>query len=182
MKASRGNRSSLRAPMLLVAAAGLALSASGCIIDGSSSSSRDTDGDGIRDSIDLCPSQPEDFNGVQDGDGCPDGCLPDLTISWRLVSNIDQLVISCQEAGNADTVTAWIDGGGLPALTAFDAPCPASATSGQFIAELPASGTYNVSLELTRGTTLLSETPVLVQPVDCSGLSATPRADMFVNF
>src|ERR1043165_8135085 len=126
MKASGGNRSSLRAPMLLAAAAGLALSvsASGCIIDGSSSSSRDTDGDGFRDSVDLCPSQPEDFNGVQDGDGCPDGCLPDLTISWRIVSNLDQQVLSCAEAGNADTVTAWIDGGGLTTLTAFDAPGP----------------------------------------------------------
>jgi hypothetical protein len=169
--------------MLLAAAAGLALSASGCIIDGSSSS-RDTDGDGIRDSIDLCPAQPEDFNGVQDGDGCPDGvvCLPDLTVSWRIVSNLDGQVITCAEAGNADTVTAWIDGGGLTALTAFDTPCPANASTGQFIAELPSSGTYNVSLELTHGATLLSETPVLVQPVDCSGLSATPRADMLVNF
>ena len=29
---------------------------------------------------------------------------------------------------------------------------------------------------------LLSETNVLVQPVDCSGLSATPMADLLVNF
>jgi len=28
----------------------------------------------------------------------------------------------------------------------------------------------------------LSETPLLVQPVDCSGVSATPVADLFVNF
>jgi hypothetical protein len=47
------------------------------------------------------------------------------------------------------------------------------------------TGTYNVSLELHSGGpngTLLSETPILVQPVDCSGLSATPRADLLVNF
>lgn len=181
MKASRGNRWSSRTPMLLAAVAGLAL-ISGCIIDGSSSSSRDTDGDGYRDSVDLCPTQPEDFNNVQDGDGCPDGCIPDLSISWRIISNLDNLVVSCAEAGNADTVTAWIDGTGLSTLTAFDVPCPASASSGSFVAELPSSGTYNVSLELTAGTTLISETPILVQPVDCSGLSATPRADMFVNF
>ena len=111
------------------------------------------------------------------------GCSPDLTISWRLMSNIDGAVLTCAEAGNADTVTAWIDGGGLGAnLTAFDTPCPVSATTGSFVALLPTSGTYNVSLELTRGTTLLSETAVLVQAVDCSGLSATPRADLFVNF
>ena len=28
----------------------------------------------------------------------------------------------------------------------------------------------------------LSETPILVQPVDCSGGTATPTASMFVNF
>ena len=33
---------------------------------------KDTDGDGIPDSIDECPTQPENFNGYQDDDGCPD--------------------------------------------------------------------------------------------------------------
>jgi cysteine-rich repeat protein len=32
----------------------------------------DSDGDGILDDLDKCPSQPEDFNGFQDEDGCPD--------------------------------------------------------------------------------------------------------------
>ena len=116
-------------------------------------------------------------------DLAPDsGCSPDLTISWRIVSSIDSLPLTCGEAGNADTVTAWIDGGGLTTLTPFDSPCPVSATQGSFVALLPASGTYNVSLELTSGATLLSETPILVQAVDCTGLSATPRADLFANF
>lgn len=150
MKASRGNRWSSRTPMLLAAVAGLALTASGCIIDGSSNNT---------------------------------GCSPDLTVSWRIVSNLDGLVITCAEAGNADTVTAWFDGAVYgTTLTPFDVACPANASSGTFVVPLPASGTYNVSLELTSGATLLSETPVLVQPVDCSGLSATPRADLFVNF
>lgn len=35
------------------------------------------------------------------------------------------------------------------------------------------------SLELTRG---LSETAVLTQVVDCTGLSATPPAELLVNF
>ena len=112
-----------------------------------------------------------------------DGCTPDLTISWRIVSNLDGAVLTCAEAGNADTLTAWIDGGALGAnLTAFESPCPATSTQGSFVAFLPATGTYNVSLELTAGAVLLSETPVLVLPVDCSGLSATPRADLLVNF
>lgn len=32
----------------------------------------DRDGDGIPDSIDRCPDEPEDFDGFQDEDGCPD--------------------------------------------------------------------------------------------------------------
>ncbi len=32
----------------------------------------DADNDGIRDSRDQCPSQPEDLDGFQDADGCPD--------------------------------------------------------------------------------------------------------------
>jgi hypothetical protein len=150
MKAAQGNRW-LRAPLLLFfAASGLALSASGCIIDNSST---------------------------------PDICLPDLTISWRIVSNVDGATLTCAQAGNADTVTAQIDGGAFgSALTSFPAACPANATSGSFIAQLPASGTYNVSLELTSGAALLSETNVLVQPVDCSGNTATPVAPLYVNF
>ena len=33
----------------------------------------DLDGDGIPDAQDRCPDQPEDYNGVDDFDGCPDG-------------------------------------------------------------------------------------------------------------
>ena len=32
----------------------------------------DRDGDGIADNLDKCPDQPEDLNGVEDEDGCPD--------------------------------------------------------------------------------------------------------------
>jgi outer membrane protein OmpA-like peptidoglycan-associated protein len=37
---------------------------------------RDTDGDGIPDDVDKCPTVPENFNGFEDDDGCPDE-LPD---------------------------------------------------------------------------------------------------------
>jgi len=33
---------------------------------------RDRDGDGIVDLLDLCPDEPEDWDGVRDSDGCPD--------------------------------------------------------------------------------------------------------------
>jgi outer membrane protein OmpA-like peptidoglycan-associated protein len=32
----------------------------------------DRDGDGLRDDVDKCPEDPEDKDGFQDGDGCPD--------------------------------------------------------------------------------------------------------------
>lgn len=32
----------------------------------------DADGDGIPDDVDQCPNEPEDFDGFQDEDGCPD--------------------------------------------------------------------------------------------------------------
>jgi len=32
----------------------------------------DSDGDGIADQFDICPNQPETFNGILDSDGCPD--------------------------------------------------------------------------------------------------------------
>lgn len=36
----------------------------------------DTDGDGIADNNDACPTQKETFNGYQDSDGCPDTVPP----------------------------------------------------------------------------------------------------------
>ncbi len=161
MKAE-GNRRSLRAPVLFaVLSAGLALSASGCFIESSGPSCK--------------PHETTDPT-----------CIPDLTISWRLISMLDGSILTCDEAGFADTVTAWIDGGGFCSqLVAFDADCQPTQTEGSFIAQLPDRGTYNVSLELHTGGptgTLLSETPVLVQSVSCAGTSATPRADLFVNF
>ena len=32
----------------------------------------DSDDDGFADFLDLCPNQPETFNGIDDKDGCPD--------------------------------------------------------------------------------------------------------------
>ncbi len=146
MRATHRIHRSLRAPLLFAAAAGLALSASGCIID----------------------------NG---------GCSPDLTIPWRIVSNLDGRVLTCAQA-TADTVTAFIDGPGV-ALTAFSQVCGASSSQGTIIAQLPMIGDYNVSVSLTSGGpsgASLSETGVVPFPVDCSGLSSTDPVDLLVNF
>lgn len=32
----------------------------------------DRDGDGIRDDLDMCPDDPEDYDGFDDSNGCPD--------------------------------------------------------------------------------------------------------------
>ena|SRR5678816_2012549 len=185
MKGTRGNGWSLRAPVLF-AAAGIAVAASGCIIDGTSGPV-DSDGDGIPNIYDACPSLPEDYNNYQDDDGCPDGgsvCLPDLTVYWRIFRNSDKTtMLTCGQAGDADTVTAQIDGGAYGSVVhPFPNPCPLNATNGSFKVELPASGEYNISLELSSGGTLLSETNLLVKNVDCTGTSATPEAPMYVNF
>jgi outer membrane protein OmpA-like peptidoglycan-associated protein len=45
---------------------------------------RDTDGDGIWDGVDTCPLVPENYNGIDDSDGCPDGIgFPSLPIASR---------------------------------------------------------------------------------------------------
>ena len=41
-------------------------------IDDEKVAANDRDGDGILDSDDKCPNEPEAYNGYQDGDGCPD--------------------------------------------------------------------------------------------------------------
>ncbi|HXU00322.1 MAG TPA: hypothetical protein VN903_04990 [Polyangia bacterium] len=146
--------------LFAVLAGGFALSASGCFVESSGPS--------------CVPHETSDPN-----------CIPDLTISWQIVRNGTNIALTCAEAGNANTVTAWIDGGGYCGnLVAFDSDCLANQTQGSFIAQLPAPGTYNVSLDLLTGGpggTVLSTTNVLVQPVGCAG-AATPVAPLGVNF
>jgi hypothetical protein len=142
--------------------AGLAVSASGCVIDGSSSTP-------------SCGPTPVN-------------CFPDLTIYWALRSNITagKPPIACDAAGGADTVVALIDGGCLGStLAEFDGACPAGVTAGSLTAQLDNPGTYNVSLELHSGGPtgpLISQTGVVPFGVDCSGNSATPTAPLDVNF
>lgn len=50
---------------------------------GRSGRPRDSDGDGLVDSVDQCPEQPETANGLRDDDGCPDS-LPQLSVSATL--------------------------------------------------------------------------------------------------
>jgi hypothetical protein len=160
MNATRGIRS-LHVPVLFAAMVGLAVSASGCIIDASSGPS--------------CGANPA-------------GCYPDLTIFWEIRSMTlpANPAISCDQAGGADTVVALIDGGCLGSnLVSFTSACPVGVTGGSFVAPLPNAATYNVSLELHSGGAggpVLSATDVVPFGVDCTGASATPTAPLFVNF
>ena len=84
MKASRGNRRSLRGPLLFAALAGLALSGSGCIIDGSDNNPPPT-----------CLPDLTVFWQIQS-------------------TRAGNPLLTCAQAGGADKLTAWIDGSGLP--------------------------------------------------------------------
>src|SRR6185436_3237823 len=54
----------------------------------------DRDGDGYLDPEDTCPDQPENFNGYQDPDGCPDD--PD-TDGDGLVDSLDSCVLEPED-------------------------------------------------------------------------------------
>ena len=45
------------------------------------SSTADRDHDGIPDAVDLCPDEPEDLDGFEDSDGCPDPDCDDCCTS-----------------------------------------------------------------------------------------------------
>jgi hypothetical protein len=78
-------------------------------------------------------------------------CYADLAIPWRIVSAVDGRILTCAEAGNADTVVAQIDGGGLTSQMAVGNLCSASDSEGSLFAVLPTSGDYNISLQLRSG-------------------------------
>ena len=61
----------------------------------------DRDGDGLLDPVDKCPNQPENYNGVEDDDGCPDD--PDSD-GDGIADSIDQCELSPEDKdGYLDT-------------------------------------------------------------------------------
>jgi outer membrane protein OmpA-like peptidoglycan-associated protein len=70
----------------------------------------DRDGDGIKDDVDKCPDEPEDFDGFQDADGCPDpdndnDGIPDVNdrcINEPEDRDGDQDADGCPEGNNGD--------------------------------------------------------------------------------
>ena len=169
MTSVRGILRSVGIPVLLVA--GLGLSASGCIIDGSSSAP-DADGDGIPDGRDACPLDPEDFIGV--ADGCPETtCLPDLFVNWRIIESGTNVVLTC-DAVPANTLRVNVSG------QTTDFPCPTGVSAGSIPYYLDVTGTYTVMVQLLNGTQVLSSTGTNSIAVDCSGNTQTPLIDLAV--
>ena len=52
-------------------------------VNGGTTPPTDTDGDGIIDSSDACPTQAEDKDGKDDGDGCPEEDVPPTTTTTK---------------------------------------------------------------------------------------------------
>ncbi len=77
----------------------------------------DRDGDGYKDDVDKCPDEPEDFDGFQDADGCPDpdndnDGIPDTDdrcVNEPEDRDGDQDADGCPEGNDGDR-----DGDGIP--------------------------------------------------------------------
>ena len=103
-------------------------------VDAIEAINKDGDGDGIPDMYDKCPQAPEDFDGFQDQDGCPD---PD--------NDADGIPDSLDKCPNTpEDYNGYMDDdgcpdGGKPAINQI-APekKPASAVSGQSVPAAPA--------------------------------------------
>lgn len=65
----------------------------------------DRDGDGIPDNVDKCPDQPENYNGYQDSDGCPDD--PD-TDGDGIPDSVDQCILAPEDKDG------YLDNDGCP--------------------------------------------------------------------
>ena len=57
---------------------------------------KDTDGDGIVDSKDSCPTEPEDFDGFQDEDGCPEQEIRDSD-GDGIINSVDKCPIDPED-------------------------------------------------------------------------------------
>jgi hypothetical protein len=86
----------------------------------------DSDGDGIVDSKDQCPTQPETYNGYQDADGCPD-TAPVLTIpgsiagTWSGPASLTTSNVAYANGGGQTVTVTVAPGGQSGTLSGF---CP----------------------------------------------------------
>lgn len=98
----------------------------------------DRDGDGIPDEIDLCPGQPEDFNGIDDGDGCPDGNLTPTRI--KVMDDRGNLI--------ANSVVALTSGPGTGSFTLTDGEMVRSLEPGKYGVRVSCDGYLPTELDV----------------------------------
>ncbi len=97
----------------------------------------DSDGDGIPDSSDSCPTQKETVNGYQDTDGCPDTVpvtLPKDTDNDGIEDNLD----SCPT--QAETFNGYQDGDGCPDTVPDPIVIPPSTVPAAYQIKMPSVG------------------------------------------
>ena len=98
---------------------------------------KDTDGDGIPDASDVCPTQPETVNGYQDADGCPDtvpAMAPPPAPTDSDGDGIADTVDGCPT--QAETFNGYQDADGCPDTVAVIPP-PTTLPSSTFITMPP---------------------------------------------
>ncbi len=112
----------------------------------------DRDGDGISDEVDNCPDQPEDRNGVDDEDGCPDGNLTPTRIqvldaAGRQIAGVGLEMTSGPETGSYTLtdgeLVRSLPPGAYKARVAADGYAPASVTR-----EVPEGGRHEQVVRL----------------------------------
>ncbi|HSO41088.1 MAG TPA: alpha-2-macroglobulin family protein, partial [Labilithrix sp.] len=135
-------------------------------------STGDRDADGILDSADRCPNEPENFNGLQDQDGCPD--------RGRVVVESNNLIIL--QPGAASVATPIVVRKNFSPLAVF-APSVGTDANGHAVVpvKLPDNLTrYRIMAVASAGeksfgateSTLVARLPLMVRP-------SAPR---FLNF
>ena len=145
----------------------------------------DRDRDTIADEVDLCPDQAEDFNGVDDADGCPDGNLTPTRI--RVMDGQGNLIADAVVALESGPETgSYTLGSGelMRSLPAGEYSLKTTAknhTQDQSMLQIPEGRTHaqDVRLEklLSPGTVIVSAktSDGLPVPVNVRVLGQTPR-------
>ena len=123
------------------------------------STGSDRDGDGIADAADLCPDQPEDFNGQADTDGCPDG---DLTPTVVKVRNPAGALV-------ADATIELLSGGETGKWVAADGQFARSLPPGAYTARVSAEGHETATQGFEIPVAPRNEQVLVLQPLAAMG-------------
>ena len=127
----------------------------------------DRDGDGVPDDQDLCPDQPEDVNGVDDADGCPEAGLTPTRI------------VVIDQAGNqvAEAVVELKSGPSTGSFVLLDGELGRSLEAGAYELNVTAEGFEPVSETLDVPDEGSHEHRVRLEPVAIPGTVVVTAKD-----